>query len=249
MSAALCALAAAGCGSAPPAELPAPTGPEPSPPLTAKPAGRVVPARALSREPGAVRTGGRDYSVDERRSRLVALEGGRRVASVPTALQPRGLAVSGEGRAIAVLSVRERALELFDAATLRRVGEAAAGTGPANVASDGGNYLYVTDTKAGALLVFRTVPELRLTRRYPLAGGPYDLAYDPGRRRIWVTLTATNQIAELTAGARPRELRRLPAVRQPAGVAVEPRSGRVLVAGASEGNLQVLDPPRPPRTR
>ena len=58
-----------------------------------------------------------------------------------------------------------------------------------------------------------------------------------------MTLTATNELVELSAGARPRVLRRFPAVRQPNSVAVEPRSGRVVVTGKADGVLQLLDPP------
>jgi DNA-binding beta-propeller fold protein YncE len=158
--------------------------------------------------------------------------------------QPPAVARADGGRKLAVLSPRERELELLDAATRRRVGAAAAGTGPTHVVGDGGNYLYVADTKAGALLVFRILPELHLTRRYPLPGSPYGLAFDRARGRIWATLAATNELVELSAGARPRVLRRFAAVRQPDSVVVEPGSGRVLVTGKADGVLQVLDPPR-----
>ena len=53
--------------------------------------------------------------------------------------------------------MRERVLDLFDARTLRPVGRANAGSGPVQVASDGGNYLYVTDATGGSVLVFHTV--------------------------------------------------------------------------------------------
>jgi DNA-binding beta-propeller fold protein YncE len=194
-------VAVAGCGSAPDSELPPPAGPASSPPLTARPAGKLLPAEG---EADAVAT-------------RAALEGGR----------------------VAVLSARKRRLELLDARTRRRLAAAPAGTGPTQVVSDGGHYAYVTDTKAGSLLVFRTAPELQLTRRYALPGSPYGIAYDRRAKRLWVTLTATNELVELAAGARPHRLRRFPTVRQPNGVAVDPR-GRVLVK--SDGVLQVIDP-------
>jgi DNA-binding beta-propeller fold protein YncE len=64
-----------------------------------------------------------------------------------------------------------------------------------------------------------------------------------------VTLTATNELVELSVGARPRELRRFPTVAGPRGVAVDPASGRVFVTGTREGVLQLLDPPPLPRDR
>jgi DNA-binding beta-propeller fold protein YncE len=169
--------------------------------------------------------------------------------SPPLTAEPAGRVVEGRalppamavrvGDRVARVAGRARRLELFEGD--RRVASAPAGTGPTNVASDGGHYLYVTDTVAGAVLVFRAVPRLRLTRRYALPGAPYGIAYDPAARRLWVTLTATNEVVELAAGARPHRLRRFPTVRQPDRVAIE-RTGRVLVAGA--GMVQLLDPRR-----
>jgi hypothetical protein len=103
----------------------------------------------------------------------------------------------------------------------------------------------VTDTTAGAVLIYRIVPELTLVRRYRLAGAPYAIAYDRVRRRLWVTLTATNRLAELTAGRRIRLLRTHAAVRQPAAVAVDEVTGAVTVTGREQGALQLLDPPLP----
>ena len=243
----LCALALAGCGSMTPEELPAPAGPAPSPPVAAEPVGRVVASPYRDTAAPTARAGGREFTPDRRASRVEVREDGRRIARLRTALEPVAVAASDQGRKVAVLSGRERRLELFDATTLRRAGAASAGTGPAGLASDGGNYLYVTDAKGGALLVFRIVPELHLLRRYPLPGAPYGIAHDARNNRLWATLTATNELVELSAGARVRELRRFPAVRQPDRVEVDPHTGRVTVTG--EKARQVLEPPPLPRNR
>ncbi len=65
---------------------------------------------------------------------------------------------------------------------------------------------------------------------------------------MWATLTETNELAELRVGARPTVYRRFPTVREPAGVAVDARTGRVYVTGA-EGVLQLFDPPPLRRAR
>lgn len=123
-------------------------------------------------------------------------------------------------------------------------GRAPAGIGPTQVISDGGELLYVTDTAGGGVLVFHTRPELELTRRVALPGAaPYALALDREHNRLWVTLTATNEVAELLGGARPGVLRRHRAVRQPDAIAVDERTGGVSVAGAG-GVLQRFDRPR-----
>jgi len=120
-------------------------------------------------------------------------------------------------------------------------GRAPAGVGPTQVVSDGGQLLYVTDTAGDGILVFHTRPKLELTRRVALPGGaPYAMALDTERNRLWVTLTRTNEVAELSAGARPGVLRRYPAVRQPDAIAIDRGTGTVAVAGAG-GLLQRFD--------
>jgi DNA-binding beta-propeller fold protein YncE len=83
-------------------------------------------------------------------------------------------------------------------------------------------------------------------RRVHLAGRPYGIAIDRRRERLWITLTARNAVVELPAHGRPRILRRFPTVRQPNTVAVDELTGRVFVAGRSDGTLQLLDPPDAP---
>ncbi len=238
--AALAALAFAGCGSTPVSELPPPAGPLRSPALVEAPAGRVVRGAV----PGAVATratglGGRVF-VARPDGRLEAVERGRVRASVRTGRAPVAVAVLGSGHRVAVLCGQERVLEVYDAATLRRLGRAPAGTGPTRVASDGHGRLYVTDTVAGALLVFHLQPRFELIRRVPLAGGPYAIAYDTGRMALWITLTGTNRVVRYAAGSRPVPRGSFPSVRQPDAVAVDAVLGRVLVSGRA-GVLQVLE--------
>ncbi len=104
----------------------------------------------------------------------------------------------------------------------------------------------MVDTTGDGLLVVETRPDVRVTRRVALEGGPYGLAVDRERGRLWVTLTETNEVVELSGGARPRILDTYPTVRQPNTVAVDERSGRVFVTGTADGVLQLLDPRRTP---
>ena len=189
--------------------------------------------------------GGRIFVGDERANTLSVLAGPRGpvVATLPVATQPGGVASVASGRAVAVVSVRGRVLELYDARTLRRLGRVGAGVGPTHVVGDAsGAHLYVIDTAGGALLVYDLRPRLELVRRYALPGAPYGVALDPVRRRLWVTLTARNEVVELPAHGRPYALRRLPTVRQPDSLAVDPATGRVFVTGRDAGTLQIIDP-------
>jgi hypothetical protein len=206
--AALALTALAGCGSV--AELPPAAGPAHSPPLTERPAGRVVPA-------------------------------GR--ATVPG--MSGAVAAADGGHARAVLSARERMLEVDDGDTRERV---PAGVGPTHVVAGPGRLIYVVDTTGDGLLVYELRPHLHLTRRLPILGRPYGIAADPVRGRLWVTTTATNRLVELADGARPHRLRSFPAVRQPDSVAVDHETGRVYVGGRVDGEVQLLDPP-PLRSR
>ena len=137
------------------------------------------------------------FVADEFAHTLTVLEGDRPVTRLATALQPGGVTPLDRGRQVAVVSVRERVVEMFDAASGERTGRAPAGVGPTHAVSDGGNYLFVTDTAGGALLVYHLRPKLELIRRYPLPGSPYGIAIDTRRDRLFVTQTALNQLTEL----------------------------------------------------
>jgi hypothetical protein len=194
------ALVLAGCGSVngfPPAGAPAQ-----SPPLTQRPAGRILPlGRGAAARPGLV-------------------------------------AAVDHGRALAVLSPRERALTVYARSTRARIAHAPAGVGPTQVVAGRGALIYVVDTTGDGLLVFELRPRLRLTRRLPILGRPYGIAADLVNRRLWVTTTRTNRLVELADGARPHRLRSFPTVRQPNAVAVDPVRHRVYVTGRE---LQIVD--------
>jgi DNA-binding beta-propeller fold protein YncE len=213
------------------------------------PEGRVTEVRVGAYPHDAAQAGKRTYVGDERGNALSLLEGRRVVRRVRVAAQPGGVAVLREGREIAVVSVRERVLELFDARTLARIGRVPAGVGPTHVVTDGHGLIYVVDTAGDALLVFRTSPQLQLTRRVYLPGAPYGVAYDPERLRLWVTSSRDNTLTELRARGRPAVRRTFGAVRQPDTVAVDTTTGRVFVTGRVDGVLQVLDPGYAPLPR
>jgi DNA-binding beta-propeller fold protein YncE len=202
------------------------------------PHGRLRSARVGRFPHDAARARGRLFVGDELGHTLSVVEHGRRLKALPAPRQPGGVAATADRGHVGVVGVRQRALEVFDARTLKSVGKVSVGIGPTHVVGAGGRF-FVVDTRGGALLEVRLDP-LRVHRRTHLGGAPYGIALDPARRRYWVTLTARNEVAELTDH---RVLRRFPTVRQPNSVAVDPRSGRVFVAGRSDGTLQFFDPP------
>jgi DNA-binding beta-propeller fold protein YncE len=160
--------------------------------------------------------------------------------SAPAAADALVATVDG-GRAVAVLSPRQRVLDVLDAVTRRRIGRAPAGVGPTHVVAGPGHLLYVVDTAGDGLLVFALRPRLRVTRRLPVLGSPYGVATDPVAGRLWVTTTRTNRLVEIADGPRPHRLDTLPAVRQPDAVAVDPIRHRVYVTGRADGVVQIVD--------
>lgn len=115
-----------------------------------------------------------------------------------------------------------------------------AGQGATNAVTDRFGRVLVADTRGGALLAFSLDP-LLMRQRFPVPGAPYGIAYDPERDLAWLTLTEKNEVVGYdVAGEEPRERYRFPTVGQPNTVTVDPGSGRVIVASANGGGIQVM---------
>lgn len=117
-----------------------------------------------------------------------------------------------------------------------------AGQGATNAAVDRFGRVLVTDTRTGQLIVFSAGPVLK-RQAAPVPGVPYGIAVDTSRDLAWVTATKLNQVIgyQLT-GSQPVQKYRLATVRQPDSVAVDPASGRVFIASADGGGVQVMQP-------
>lgn len=172
------------------------------------------------------------------------VEDGRVVHTFDDATQPGGLAAVGER--VGMVDVRENTLTVYDVARRERIAELPAGAGPTHSIADRSGRILVADTRGNAIILFGLDPEPRELARLPLPGKPYGLAYDRTRNRLWVTLTATNEVVGVdVSGAAPRVVTRIPTLRQPNTVAVDTTSGRLFVASPSEGALQLIDPAGP----
>jgi hypothetical protein len=201
------------------------------------PEGRVR-ATSVGRQPhAAVAAGGRVFVGNERGASVSVVRNEREIRRLDAPVGPGGLAAT-RGGVVAVVGVRERAIEVFDESTLASRGRIPVGIGPTHVAARGKRF-FVVDTRGNGLVEIHLDP-LRVHRRTHLEGAPYGIAVDRKRRRFWVTLTASNRVAEVTDR---RLLRTFPTVRQPNSVAVDPRTGRVFVASRKDGVLQLFDPP------
>lgn len=201
------------------------------------PDGRLRATRVGRQPHAAVAAGGRFFVANERDRSVSVLEGSRELRRLAAPVGPGGLGATRRGL-VAVVGARERAIEVLDATTLASRGRIHVGLGPTHVVARGERF-FVVDTRGNGLVEVLMDP-LRIHRRTHLEGAPYGIAYDRSRRRFWVTLTASNRVAELTDR---RVLRTFPTVRQPNSVAVDPESGRVFVASRKDGVLQLFDPP------
>lgn len=204
--------------------------------------GTVVAQVPLGKQPhDAVAAGGRIFVSNEFSDTLAVVRGATVERALPVPTQPGGVAATAD--TIAVVGVRSHALEAIDLQTLRTVGTVAAGTGPTHLVADG-TRVYETDTLGGSIRVFTTRPHPGQVAQAAAPGRPYGIALDAARHRLWVTLTARNQLAEFDVGQpTPRLVATFPTVQQPNTVAVDPRNGRVFVTGTTAGVLELFDPP------
>lgn len=207
------------------------------------PGGEIVAETPVGDFPhAAAARNGRIFVVNEMASTASIVEGGRELETIETAFKPGGVAVT-EGGLVGIVGVRGLTLEVFEADTLESLGRVDAGEGPTHVRAGPGNRFYVTDTRGDAVLIYGARPEPERLGRVSLPGSPYGIAIDPRRDHLWVTLTAEQRVVQFALeGDSLREISRYPTVRQPNTVAVDAASGRVFVAGKSDGQLQILDP-------
>jgi len=209
-------------------------------PLTGRHAGsRSVLVASLPHDAAAV--DGRVFVADEFGRAVSVIAHGREIRRIGGFTQPGGIAVVGKD--VAVVDVGADVVTLIDARTLRVLGRAPAGTGISHVVAGRAGRFYVADTRGGALLSFTARPRLRLLSRVAVPGRPYGLAIDTVRNRLWLTVTAADRVDEFDLGATtPRRIAAFATARQPNTVAVDSSDGRVFIAAAAPGTVEIFDP-------
>lgn len=184
---------------------------------------------------------GKLFAADEFSDTVSVIEDGTKTDTLPAPVQPGGIAAV-ENRYLALIAVSERVLQVYDARSDAVLGEVAAGTGPTHVEALGKD-VFVADTEGDAIRRFRIGAEPVETGMVTAAGTPYGIAVDRKRKRVWVTLTATNRLAGYSvSGPKMKRFATYPTIRQPNSVTVDPGSGDVFVASRTDGQLERISP-------
>jgi YD repeat-containing protein len=175
---------------------------------------------------------------------VVFVRDGTVLGSVPAGpVQPGGVAAVGKYAAVA--DVEGNGVWVYDATTRQLVAQAPVGVKLTHVVGISGDLAAFADTDGGAVLIEHIDPQITQVAKLDAPGNPYGLAYDSQRRRLFVTLTASNllRVIDVADPAKPRILGDVATVQQPNSVAVDPRSGQVLVTGSDPdggSSLQIV---------
>lgn len=203
--------------------------------------GRVIRVATGEHPHDAVSADGKVFVADEFGDTVSVLEGDRVVQTLPAPEQPGGIAAVGD-RYVAVVTVAERVMRVYDAETGDALGETQAGVGPTHIETIG-QYAYVADTEGDVVRKFLIGPKPREVATVAAEGVPYGIAIDRKRERLWVTLTGTNQLIGYSISEPEPVLEfTYPTIRQPNTVAVDPSNGDVFVGSRSDAQIQRISP-------
>jgi DNA-binding beta-propeller fold protein YncE len=208
----------------------------------ALPQGTAAPPVATGTAPhdAAEAANGTVFVANEHGGTVTVLRGDQTVTVLTGLVQPAGTAAAGNS--VGVLDVRKNDLTVYDADRLTVVGSAPAGAGPTHLAADRHGRMIAADTRGDAVRVFTVLPTPREVATIAQRGGPYGIAYDGARDRLWVASSGTNEVIGYDmSGPAPVLQQRFSTVQNPYTVGVDATSGRLYVAGVSAGVVQVID--------
>ncbi|QII02742.1 hypothetical protein BH92_25300 [Rhodococcoides fascians A21d2] len=163
----------------------------------------------------------------------------------PGPVQPGGVAALGPYAAVA--DVQGNGVWVYEGATQREVAQAPIGVKLTHAVTVNETTAGFADTDGGAVLLTSVDAPggIRQIASIDAPGNPYGLAVDPDRQLLFVTLTASNllRVVDVSDPTAPRILGDVPTVIQANSVAVDPRTGNVLVTGSDPGaasSIQII---------
>ncbi|SOJ53179.1 PE-PGRS family protein PE_PGRS18 [Mycobacterium simulans] len=189
----------------------------------------------------AATSNGTIFVTNEHDGTVSVLRGDKTVKVFPDGVQPAGVAAFGN--TVGVVDARKNTLTVYDAEKLTVVGSSPAGAGPTHVVADRRGRMIVTDTRGDTVRVFDPLPTPREIGSAAQPGGPYGIAYDATRERLWVASSGTNEVIGYSlAEQAPQRVARIPSVQNPYSLGVDSVTGRLFIAGVTGGVVQVIDP-------
>jgi DNA-binding beta-propeller fold protein YncE len=206
------------------------------------PQGKARPPILTGTEPhdAAEASNGTVFVGNEHGGTVAVLRGEHVVKVFTDSVQPAGMAPVGTS--MGVLDVRKNDLTVYDADRLTIVGSTPAGAGPTHLVADRHGRMIATDTRGDAVRVFTPLPAPHEVASVAQSGGPYGIAYDDARDRLWVASSGTNEVIGYDMnGPSPRQVQRFPTVQNPYTLGVDSVTGRLFVAGVTGGVVQVID--------
>ncbi|GGG20441.1 hypothetical protein GCM10007304_37900 [Rhodococcoides trifolii] len=210
-------------------------------------------ASMVGRQPhDAVRTSdGTIVVTNEMGGGVVFIRDGKVASELPAGpVQPGGLAAVGQYAAVA--DVQGNGVWVYDGTTMQQVAQAPVGQKLTHALTLTGDLAAFADTDGGAVLIERIGPQITDVARVDAPGNPYGMAFDAQRNLMYITLTASNilRVVDLSNPEQPRTVGDVPTVQQPNSVAVDPRTGGVVVTGSDpdgSSSLQIVTPDLLPR--
>ena len=159
------------------------------------------------------------------------------ITTIPVGNGPWGVSV-GPGR-IAVTDTAADTVHLLDRVSLEVRDVVTVGAGPWNSAFLRGT-LYVTLERTGEVVAVRGG---RVAWRAPVGASPHGIVVVQQRDTVLAAVTGTNQVAVLDA-RRGTVLDRVDVAAGPAGMTIDPGTGRVFVGNQGAGVVTTLTPTR-----
>jgi DNA-binding beta-propeller fold protein YncE len=207
----------------------------------ALPSGKILSRVSSGKVPhDAVRAGEQIFFTDEFGGYLGVVRDGKRVRKLDEPVQPGGVNVA-DGR-VGVVDVQANVLDVYDTTTLKHVASLPAGQGPDHIQPIGHGRVAVSDVRGQQVITFDLTGKPHRLDRAGVPGRPFNIASDPRRGLVYVSLSNTNEVTRFHV--RPdgtlAEPVTLPTVRQPNALAVDPASGTVYVAGYTPARLDVI---------
>ena len=206
------------------------------------PSGRALPQILTGTIPhdAAQAANGSVFVANEHGGTVTVLRGLEIMKVFTDSVQPAGLAPVG--RVMGLVDVRKNDLTIYDADKLSIVGSVPAGDGPTHLVADKHGRMIAADTRGDAVRVFEPLPTPHQVGEIAQPGGPYGIAYDPTRDLLWVASSGTNEVVGYDMSqATPREVKRIPTVQNPYTLGVDATTGRLFIAGATGGVVQIVD--------